>query len=91
MITRDEFLAHRAGQFARLDRNDDGVLDAADRPARRSGYRLFDRIAAAMDTNGDGRTTRQEFTTAPTPIFDRADQDGNDVVDPYELTHLPVK
>lgn len=88
MVTRAEFASSRQAVFDRLDRNRDGVLDGADRAGVRPvPARLRDAVAGA-DRNGDGRITRAEFAAAPTPLFDRADTDGNGVVDAYEMARL---
>ncbi|WP_075214053.1 EF-hand domain-containing protein [Mongoliimonas terrestris] len=88
MVTRAEFASSRQAVFDRLDRNRDGVLDGADRAGVRPvPARLRDAVAGA-DRNRDGRITRAEFAAAPTPLFDRADTDGNGVVDAYEMARL---
>jgi Ca2+-binding EF-hand superfamily protein len=87
-VTRAEFLAYRATQFARFDRNRDGVLSNADRPPRqveRMAGLDIDALYAAFDLNRDGQVTRAEFNSAPTPAFDVADANKNNVVDRDEL------
>ena len=55
--TRAEVIERTAERFAKMDANDDGVLDAEDREARAG--QMFDRL----DTNGDGMISRTEFET----------------------------
>ena len=86
-VARDEFLAARAEQFARLDQNSDGVLDDADRPERakeRHGERAT-KMREQLDANADGKLSKEEFVNGPTPMFDKADADGNGVLDAKEL------
>ncbi|MFB0612149.1 EF-hand domain-containing protein [Aurantiacibacter poecillastricola] len=57
-ITRADAEARAATAFARMDANNDGVLDEADREARQRAR--FDR----MDANGDGALTYEEMQAA---------------------------
>jgi Ca2+-binding EF-hand superfamily protein len=88
-VTKQEYLDARAGQFARLDRSGDGVIDDAD--SRDTGNRpeRAQRAAGAMrgriDANSDGKITREEFVGAPTMLFDRFDADKNGELDAKEL------
>ena len=88
-ITKQEYLDARAGQFARLDRNGDGVIDDAD--SRDTGNRSerAQRAAGAMrgriDANNDGKITKEEFVNAPAMLFDRFDADKNGELDAKEL------
>lgn len=88
LVTLAEFQTWRADQFDRLDRNGDGFITNADR-SRRAAIRnpAFDvaEIAAAFDANRDGKVSRVEFANGPTPAFDRADANGDDVVTRDEL------
>jgi Ca2+-binding EF-hand superfamily protein len=64
VITLDEALAHADKQFARLDRNADGVLDQADRDSMRkemADYRVL-RFLHRFDAGKSGKITREEFT-----------------------------
>jgi len=78
-VTRDEFKASRAAQFARLDRNDDGVATLSEFPrlakSNRPKARTLKAVITHADRDGDGRVTRAEFVDGPAPLFDRADRD----------------
>ncbi|MGX7951116.1 EF-hand domain-containing protein [Tsuneonella sp. HG249] len=54
-MTRAQVEAKAAERFARMDANNDGVLNAADREARRG--QAFDKL----DTNNDGSISEAEF------------------------------
>lgn len=76
VITRAELIDWRKANFARFDRNGDGVLSDTDMPKLLRGTSMsaqFDRLKAQFDANRDGRVTRQEFVGAPTVLFDAAD------------------
>jgi EF hand len=66
-ITRVDFAAGIAKRFARLDRNNDGILTADEMTGSRS------RRFKAFDTNGDRELTLAEFTKGSLAAFDRAD------------------
>lgn len=57
-MTRADVETHTARAFERMDANDDGVLNAADREARQEAR--FDRL----DTDSNGSISRDEFTAA---------------------------
>lgn len=85
-IARSEFVAWRSGQFRRLDRNGDGYLTRADSAGRRAPMGAGSEEAlASLDANGDGRVSAAEFSRGPTPLFDRLDVDGNDVLTAAEI------
>jgi EF hand len=84
-ITRDEMRAARAAMFERLDADHDGFITEAERAARADGPRGRGLLMQRLDANSDGKVSRTEFTSAPTPFFDRADTDHNGVIDAAEL------
>jgi hypothetical protein len=88
-VTRQEYIDARAAQFARMDRNSDGVVDDADSPQRAEQSAMAKRMANAargrIDTNDDGKITKDEFVNAPTMLFDRFDADKNSELDAKEL------
>jgi EF-hand domain pair/EF hand len=78
VITRPELIASRTGNFARFDRNGDGVLTDSDVPFFLRGSAIgqqFTTMKADFDANRDGKVSRDEFVNGPTPVFDRADAD----------------
>jgi len=88
MITREEFSAARTEQFAKLDRNSDGFIDAADRDAEAANHesgRRSGRHGARLDADSDGKVSKEEFVNAPTRFFDQADTDKSNVLDAKEL------
>lgn len=88
-VTKAELIAGRGQQFSKFDRNSDGYLDSSDVPKRvaerrkRSGGGEL--LSGQFDADGDGKVSKDEFVNGPTFIFDRADTDKNDVLDPKEL------
>lgn len=86
-ITRAEFIASRGVMFDKRDRNSDGYLDKADmgkRAARRGGERI-EQMLEHLDADKDGKVSRDEFVSAETPLFTRADQDANGILDAAEI------
>jgi hypothetical protein len=88
-VTRQEYIDARAAQFARMDRNGDGVVDETDSRERADQSAVGKRVAAAMrgriDTNSDGKISKDEFVNAPTMLFDKFDADKNGELDAKEL------
>lgn len=89
-VTREEYIAARSEQFTKFDRNSDGYIDSTDVPKRLAARREQNgggghSMMGQFDADGDGKVTKEEFVNGPTTIFDRADTDGNSVLDAKEL------
>ena len=94
MISRAEFQAERTSQWQRFDRNGDGYFSQSDLPrfaqSRWNGEKLTE-LRRQFDANRDGRISRAEFIGGPSPIFDAADIDGNDLVSRAEQETIEAK
>lgn len=64
-ITKAEAAKAAEAMFARMDVNNDGKIDQADRDARHEARRA--EMFAKLDTNGDGSISSQEFMAAKGP------------------------
>mgnify|MGYP001321877762 CR=1 FL=1 len=80
-LSLEEFRGAQADRFAAADADGDGRLTAAELRAR-GGSRL-----AAIDADGDGAVSKSEFL-AQSAGFDRADRDGDGVLDGQEAARL---
>jgi hypothetical protein len=88
-VTKNEAQAARIRLFDRLDADGDGFVTTAEADTARSRRGRFARAAelraqmvpqgerlAELDTNRDGRISRDEFVAGGTPMFDRLDTTG---------------
>lgn len=88
IITRKELLTHRVAEWPRLDRNDDGFFTRDDLPGFARGRWDSERLVAmrrTYDINRDGRISRAEFTSGPTPAYDMADSNRDNRVTEAEI------
>ncbi|WP_222873681.1 EF-hand domain-containing protein [Hankyongella ginsenosidimutans] len=80
-IDRTENDALEARMFQRLDRNQDGVLSAADAPPPvPSPQDRFAQMVKEADTDGDGVVSLNEFKAKGNARFDSLDADKNGVL-----------
>ena len=86
-VTKQEYVDARAAQFSRLDRNGDGFIDDADSRAggNERGQRAAKALRGRIDSNGDGKISKEEFVNAPTMLFDKFDANKDGVLDATEL------
>lgn len=87
--SRFELNQHRAQMFAKLDRNDDGTIDAGDRPripiARRKFDPAFEQVTKIYDSSGDGRVTLNEWNRSDPDIFAKLDANSDGMIARSEL------
>lgn len=87
-VTKEDFDARTRSQFARMDANSDGVVDAEEAKAmierrmerrgkrskrRGGGQRFGERMMRRFDVDKDGKVTRAEFDERIKEMFARAD------------------
>lgn len=88
-ITREELIAARLANFARFDRNGDGVVSASDVPPiarfRPQIQTSFQQFITTADLNHDGKVTQDELAKAPMPVFNRGDTNHDGVIDAGEM------
>lgn len=98
-VTRGEIQALQESEFDFRDRNGDGFLDIEDRsPTAQSMHAIRQerqsegdsdhpvrRRMQRIDSNEDGRISREEFLSRENRLFDRLDANGDDAVTPDEL------
>jgi Ca2+-binding EF-hand superfamily protein len=90
-ITRREYIDARSARFTQLDKDRDGRLTAEDFPRAsqsQSLTALAGRLVAHADLNQDGAVSQDELGLAGTPLFDRADSNGDGFVDREEVARL---
>ncbi|MDX2157532.1 MAG: hypothetical protein SFW09_13595 [Hyphomicrobiaceae bacterium] len=81
-VTREEVDAMADRDFARLDRNKDGVIDQADRDAIRKEMVEYaaKRFAHMNGAGPDGRVTREQFQSKAAERFARMDANGDGTI-----------
>lgn len=99
-LTKDEFDARTRERFARLDRNSDGVVDAAEFEAAMTGrmsriqermgggLRMGERLIRMFDTNNDGRVTKDEFQAGIKKRFGEMDLNNDGRITDEDLPPL---
>lgn len=87
--TRAELNQHRSQMFAKLDRNDSGVIDQQDSPkiplAKRKFEPAFEQVKSIFDANEDGRVTLDEWNRSDPDIFALLDANEDGAVTRAEL------
>lgn len=87
-VTRAELVTYRNAEWKRFDRNSDGYFSVDDLPGllrdRWNGGKLA-QMRETYDRNHDGKISRDEFTSGPTPAFDMADTNNDGRVTEAEL------
>ena len=87
--SRAELNQHRAQMFAKLDRNEDGVIEQKDAPkillARRKFMPAFEQAKSIFDSNNDERVTLDEWNRADPDVFAMLDSNEDGLVTRSEL------
>ncbi len=87
-VSKAELVAWRTANFARFDRNRDGVLSDADIPSIVRGTSIgaqFDTLKVQFDVDRNGNVTRDEFVNGPTVMFDYADVNHDNILTKAEI------
>jgi hypothetical protein len=90
-VTRAEFIGARNIQFSQMDRAKRGYVSVNAVPgflASSARGAAAAELLHSADRNRDGKVTLAEFSTAPTPTFDRADIDHNGRLDQSEQDYF---
>lgn len=79
--------------FSRLDQNSDGYIDETEAPRQRlgAGRRNGGGFMKRFDTDGNGKVSREEFTTSSASHFDRLDKNGDGYIDETEVPQGPPR
>jgi len=96
-ISRQEYMQFMQAEFNRLDVDQSGELDTKEltksslRPGVSSGEDDVKRLLLMMDTDKNGKISRQEYMHFMQVEFDRLDKDKNGELDPKELTESRLR
>jgi Ca2+-binding EF-hand superfamily protein len=96
-ISRQEYMNFMQGEFDRLDKDKSGELDAKE--LRQSGLRPSDSTAEnyvkqlllLMDTDKNGKISKDEYMKFAQEEFDRLDEDKSGELDMTELTQSRLR
>jgi Ca2+-binding EF-hand superfamily protein len=86
VISQAEFRNVQAARWTQIDSNQDGFLTEADFP-QHAEQRVTAQLQQItdLDTNGDGRISRDEFANGHAPAFMRADRNADGVLTRSEV------
>ncbi|MEM1401853.1 MAG: EF-hand domain-containing protein [Pseudomonadota bacterium] len=87
VISREEFLERRSGQFPALDTDQSGGLSLEEFSAALENtplHRFRGRAFKRADTDGSGEISLDEWDSLPTRGFDRLDRNGDGMIDSTE-------
>lgn len=89
-LSLDEMPDHRQKYLDKMDMDNDGFISKEEAEAKRGGHHK-NRMAMMMqrlDSDGDGKITRSEFTSHATEMFNKADENGDGVVTEDEIGNM---
>jgi len=102
-VSKAEYLARADERFARMDKNGDGQLTPDEMAPRReapapaagtdaspapAGGGMMSRMFERLDTNHDGKVSREEYRAQAAERFDRMDTNHDGFLDQSEMTAM---
>jgi Ca2+-binding EF-hand superfamily protein len=91
-VSRDEMIRFRASTFQRMDVNGDGFVASDDVDkwifllGNDAAAARWKQLQSTSDANKDKRVSRTEFVKGPTPLFDAADSNHDNILSRAELS-----